>query len=138
MKHLKRLLLITIIILFSHTTFAPAMNRVIIVNIPAIQPFEALWKAICIVESGENPFAYNMDEEAVGIAQIRQCRVDHFNQLTGKSYSLVDCFDSTISREIFMLFVTPDLELTAKSWNGSGPMTEMYWERVNQLLQFDL
>jgi hypothetical protein len=71
-----------------------------------------------------------MEEQAVGISQIRPCRVIHFNELTGKHYMPWDCFNPAISKEIFMYFATPDLEGTARGWNGSGKMTDNYWEQI--------
>lgn len=135
MKHLKRMTLILIIIVFPYCSNAPALpSEAIIFMTKPIQPFENLWKAVCIVESNEDSLAYNKKEDAVGIAQIRQCRVDHFNQITGKNYKLSDCYDVKISKEIFMRFVKSDLEETAKKWNGSGPMTEVYWQKVKKVL----
>jgi hypothetical protein len=134
MKTFKSILLL---LLISSQLYAPEISNesVYILKDEAIQPFEKLWKAICIVESSNNPSAINEKEQAYGIAQIRQCRIDHFNKLTGKNYDLQDCLNSRIAKEIFMRFATKlDLEMTARNWNGRGKMTLIYWEKVKKYL----
>jgi hypothetical protein len=106
--------------------------------------YDQLIKAIFHYESGFNTLAYNPNEDAVGGLQIRQCRVDHFNKLTNKGYTLEDMYDFDKAKEVFLYFATHNYngqpvkgkpyEQVAKNWNGSGPMTECYWERVKQLL----
>jgi hypothetical protein len=126
------LLLLSII---SLQVYAPVNKKIIYIEISeCIKPFEDLWEAVCMVESTNNPLAVNQEEQAYGIAQIRQCRIDHFNQLTKKNYTLQDCFNPDIAKEVFLQFAKLDLEKTAKSWNGSGPMTEIYWEKVKKYL----
>lgn len=98
------------------------------------RPYEPLWKAVCEVESDNNVYAVNEKEQAYGIAQIRQIRLDHYNQLTGKNVTLTDCFDYNVSREVFMYFAlmydTSEFETIARRWNGSGQMTVVYWGKV--------
>lgn len=124
------------LIILSFQVYAPfAEQNVLYIEQPeCIKPFEDLWKAVCMVESTNNPLAINQEEQAYGIAQIRQCRIDHFNQLTGKKYTLQDCFNPVIAKEVFLRFAKPNLERTAKRWNGSGPMTEIYWNKVKKYL----
>ena len=73
---------------------------------------------------------------AYGIAQIRDIRIRDYNERTGKGYTLEDCLDSAISREVFMYYAEKigDYEKAAKKWNGSGYMTEIYWEKVKKEL----
>ena len=99
-----------------------------------VQPYEALWRAVCIVESNNDIRAFNKKELAYGIAQIRKVRVDHYNRLTGSHYKVIDCYNPEISKKIFMYFVTSDLEQTAKSWNGKGRQTVSYWNKVKKYL----
>lgn len=106
--------------------------------------YEPLIEALFIWEANEDPYAYNDLEGATGGLQIRQCRVDHYNYLTKSYYTLADCYDMNISKRIFMYFTNHDnsgnlipyksWEQAAKDWNGSGPMTETYWENVKKLL----
>lgn len=128
-----------IIILFLPITlscYAPAiLGEIVFVPTP-VNPYQELLEAVIQVESNGNPLAYNVREQAVGILQIRQCRVDHFNQLSGKNYSLSDMYDQEKATEVFMLFAQrlEDPERIARRWNGSGPMTDRYWEKVQKYL----
>ena len=118
-----------------------------IIHIPKIEcttDYDLLIKAIFHYESGFNTLAYNAEEDAVGGLQIRQCRLDHFNKLTNKGYTLQDMYDFNKAKEVFLYFATHNYngksvkgktyEQVAKNWNGSGPLTECYWEQVKQLL----
>jgi len=129
-------LLATII---SATLFAPAGNSetdVEAINwlLDPTRPYEPLWKAVCEVESSNNVFAVNEDEQAYGISQIRQIRLDDYNNRTGKNITLTDCFDYNVSREVFMYYAlmydTSEFETIARRWNGSGQMTVVYWGKV--------
>ena len=96
---------------------------------------EAIWWGVCKIESNHNSDVWIIDtngKPSIGIAQIQQSRVDHFNRLTGKDYKHEDCFDAEISKEIFMFFARRigNEEQLIKSWNGSGPMTEIYYRKV--------
>jgi hypothetical protein len=103
-----------------------------------------LMDAIYQWESCSNPLAFNLVENAVGGFQIRQCRIDHYNNLNGTNYTLEDCYDLELSKKVFLYFTVHDSagnpiprkswEQTAKDWNGSGPMTEIYWENVKNLI----
>lgn len=125
-------------LLLSLSCFAPSMD---IVNIPAggqIKPFEPLLDAISIVESGKNNLALNEAEGAYGALQIRQVRLDHYFQLTGKRYVLTDMYDYEKAKEVFIYFAMRigdnQFEQISKRWNGSGPLTEIYWNKVKALL----
>mgnify|MGYP001220262964 FL=1 len=133
---MKKVKISILFIIISFQLYAPFVEKQILyIEQPeCIQPFEDLWKAVCMVESTNNPLAINKEEQAYGIAQIRQCRIDHFNQLTGKNYTLQDCLNPVIAKEVFLRFAKLDLEKTAKKWNGSGPMTEIYWNKVKKYL----
>lgn len=106
--------------------------------------YDDLIDAIFYHESIRNTKAYNKHENAVGGLQIRQCRIDHYNKLTGKSYTLDDMYDFNKAKEVFLYFTNHDgrgkrireksFETAAKNWNGSGPMTETYWASIQNLL----
>jgi len=97
--------------------------------------WQPLIEAVVWVESRGDTFAYNEKEKAVGAFQIRQCRVDHFNQLKGTNYKLEDFFDYNLSKEMFLYFAhNKTFEQASKSWNGSGPKTISYWNKVKQRL----
>jgi len=137
MKKMVATFLFSLIMTFA---YAPTSPFLIIEDAEPIRPYEDLWRAVCYYESRNNPLAYNEAEGATGIAQIRQCRVDHFNDLTGKSYSLSDCYDPEVSKEIFMTFalIHRDPEIIARRWNGSGSMTEKYWRNIVAILENDV
>ena len=98
--------------------------------------FQPLWEAVCMVESSNNYHALNTLEMAYGIAQIKQIRLDDYNQRTGEHLGLLQCYDENYSRKIFMYYAVrlKDYETIAKRWNGFGPKTEVYWEKVQVYL----
>lgn len=118
---------------------APDRNSLIINHTPAINAYSGLLYATGMVESKGNTLAFNEQEGAVGIFQIRQVRVDDYNIRTGSNYVLGDMFDYFISEKIFLYFATLhgpyDLERIAKAWNGSGPKTELYWQKIKTYLE---
>jgi hypothetical protein len=127
-------ILLIILFLIPIRAIAPVDKGIVIIDRGGIDLIEMLWRAVCIVESNNDPLAVNVKEQAYGIAQIRECRIQHFNKLTSKSYRLEDCFNPAVSREIFMYFATEDLEKTARAWNGSGKATLKYWNKIKKYL----
>ena len=125
----------------SNTLFIP-MGEVITFYNP--EWYGPLIDALYIHEASQNPFAINTKEEAHGGLQIRPNRLKHYNDLNGTNYTLEDCFDFEISKKIFLYFTNHDgsgrripektWEQAAKDWNGSGPMTVIYWENVKKLI----
>jgi DNA-binding CsgD family transcriptional regulator len=98
--------------------------------------YDPLYEAVTIFESGKNDTLCNEREQAYGRAQIRQCRIEHYNRLTGANYTLQDMFDSKKSREVFLYFAKgKTYEQAARQWNGSGPMTIVYWMNIQNILQ---
>jgi hypothetical protein len=71
-----------------------------------INPYEDIWQAVCMEESNMDPNAYNPLEEATGISQIRPIRLEEYNKLTGKNYTMKDMFNPLISKEIFMFYAS--------------------------------
>ena len=118
--------------------FAPGSNSFIISESPGINPFSDLMYATAMVETMGNPLAYNEFENAVGIFQIRQVKIDEYNRRTGSNYALSDMYDTQLSEKVFLYFAARygpyNLEKIAKAWNGSGPMTELYWKRIKEYL----
>ena len=130
--------LIIIIILFSLKAFAPSEDVLYIYPGEPITPFEDIWKAVCTVESNHDPFAIgdkHLDEWSYGIAQIRQIRLDDYNDRTNSNLQIVDCFDPDISKRVFMYYaqvIGPyDKDLIVRRWNGSGSKTYEYLAKVN-------
>jgi len=106
--------------------------------------YNPLIDAIFFIESSRDTSAYNSKENAVGGLQIRQCRIDHYNKLTNKNYTLKDMYDFDKAKEVFLYFTDHDwrgnqisqksFEKAAKDWNGKGPKTIDYWNKVSAIL----
>lgn len=97
--------------------------------------YELLADAIFQYESSCDSMALNRKEQAFGGFQIRQCKLTDYNNLTGSNYTLKDCYNLQLSRKIFLFFAKgKSLEMAAKRWNGSGPMTITYWNNVQKIL----
>lgn len=120
------------------TCKAPAWSSLLIVMDEPVQPCKQLIHAIGIVEASGDTLAYNEPEQACGYFQIRPIRLLDYNQRTGHKYKMQDMYNFEISKEIFLFYASylggTDLELIAKRWNGSGPKTEIYWDKVKLYL----
>jgi hypothetical protein len=143
---MKKIFLLLLSILFSSLSIGSTdvPPELFIFESVGIQSYDPLIRAIFIHESGGNQFAINQSEMAVGPGQVRQCRVDHYNNLMGTSYQLEDFFSYELTEEMFVYFTCHDgngneiepksYEMAARDWNGSGPMTIEYWNKVKTLL----
>lgn len=130
---MRRLIILIGIMLLSINLFAPGNRAVctILIDSP-IQPYEKLIYAVGMVESSCNPLAYNAEENAVGYFQIRPIRLRDYNNRVGSNYALTDMYDFDKALEVFMFYVTPDMESSAKNWNASK--TETYWNKIKSKL----
>lgn len=129
------MIFIIVLLLSCKFLFAPGFTELCIFKSEAMNSYEPLLKAITWIESHDGKNVYNAKEGAVGWFQIRQCRIDHYNKLTGSNYNLEDCYDYELSREIFLYFAQgKTYEQAAKNWNGSGKMTIDYWNKVKAKL----
>jgi hypothetical protein len=131
-------LLVFLFLLITIKLTAPDLKLITIINSGPVDPYERLIRAMTQVECSGNDKAYNFTEMATGPLQIRPIRLLDYNQRTGKNYLLEDCYDSEVSKEIFLYYAKkigyPHYESIAKSWNGSGKMTIEYWEKVKVYL----
>lgn len=67
---------------------------------------DLLWAAICMVESGGDPNAYNPEEKAAGIGQIRPILVADINRILRVChYSLSDRWSPQKSHEMWKIFI---------------------------------
>ena len=100
-------------------------------------PFLELWEALKMVESSNNPAVINETEQAYGVSQIRQIRLDDYYRRTGIRYTLEDCLDEKVSLEIFRYYYGryDNWEIAVKRWNGSGRMTAVYLDKVKKELE---
>lgn len=87
--------------------------------------FESFFKAISIVESGNNPKAFNKAENAAGQAQIRVACLNDSNEFGKTKYNLNDRFDPEKSKIICFNYLLRyqkkhnwEFEKMAKTWNG--------------------
>lgn len=82
--------------------------------------------AFAIVESNDNPNAYNPAENAVGLLQIRPCMVAEANRIVGEDiYDNLDRWDSITSIAIFhtvMMAKNPSLDVNKaiEIWNPNA------------------
>ena len=134
---MKQILLCLIVLMISKQLFAPSATYMIIDKIEPLNPFEKLFNAVCKVESNNDSLAFVIDINglpSVGIVQIQQCRIDDYNKHTGNHYDLIDCFSQRLSKKIFLFYCQGDYESIAKHWNGKGPLTDIYWMKINKIL----
>ena len=135
---LKKIVSITFLLTLAFRVFAPASESVIVVKPLPLEPYKSLIHAIGMVETQSDTLAYNPLEGAVGYFQIRPIRHIDYNSKTGSMYSRNDLFNYKISEKIFLYYATEigpyDLERIAKTWNGSGKSTILYWEQVKKFL----
>ncbi len=121
-------------------------------------PTGRLWHAICTVESGGDPDAYNRKERAAGIAQIRPIclrDVNRIARLRGEDdrFTHADRHDPDTARRMWILYLEhygrdytrrtgrpATAEVYARIWNG-GPAgwrkrsTRVYWQRVRAVMR---
>jgi hypothetical protein len=137
-SRLKKLVFMIFFLAICLGAVAPESKTFVILESPHIKPFTAVMYATAMVETMGNNLAYNELENAVGIFQIRQVKVDEYNRLTGSKFILTDMFEYKNSEKIFLYFASKagpyNIEKIAKAWNGSGPRTEYYWKRIKEYL----
>jgi len=108
--------------------FAPAKKM----ESKRMSDIEFLYYAVCIVESNLDSTAIGKNNDR-GIAQITPIlERDYFNR-TGQH---IDPFSTKDSEKVFMYYAEkrgPEIERIAKKWNGSGPKTEIYWQKVEKV-----
>jgi len=131
--------IISILILFTLPLKAPNDKRLVIVQPEKIMPYEAIWNAVCKVESSNDPFAIgdkDLQTYSYGVAQIRQIRLDHYYDKTGIRYTTEEMFDPVKSKEVFMYFLMQynDTDLAVRRWNGGGVKTYAYLNKVKKHL----
>jgi len=140
---MKMLLLSFILIMFTASLAGPPSNTITIPVKVALTPFKMIIGAIAKVETNNDSTAIgdkNLKLHSYGKYQIRQSRLDDFNQKTGKHYTIRDMFDNKKAEEVFYFYcTTSDLEVIARLWNG-GPRamqkksTVKYWKLVKAQL----
>jgi hypothetical protein len=135
---IKKIVLITFLMVSALKAFAPASESLVIARYLPVDPYINLIHAIGMVETQNDTLAFNPLEEAAGYFQIRPIRLMDYNARTGSNYSTKDLFNYKISEKIFLYYATEigpyNFERIAKTWNGSGESTILYWEQVKKFL----
>ena len=138
---MKRMTTILISIMYFSLLIAPPNNSGMIFVSEPVNPFQSLWIATTIVESGGNPYAIgdrHLKEWSYGISQIRRVRLDDYFRRTGIRYTTDDMFCPEKSREVFMFYASQyrphEIESISRSWNGSGVMTKIYFAKIKKHL----
>lgn len=104
-----------------------------------------LLAAIEQAESGGQPGAWNEEEDAVGVLQIRAVMVEDVNRILGEErYQLSDRWDPARSREMFWIYAdhyspAASREVLTRRWSGgpdgaSEPATLDAWARARAYL----
>lgn len=118
--------------------YAPGSHALSVTMENGINPYSELIYAIGKVETNLDTLAYNPIEEATGFFQIRPVRLEDYNRRTGNSFTMADMYDYHISEKIFLFYASEigpyKFERIARRWNGSGPKTYIYWNRVKKYL----
>ena len=117
---------------------APMKESFVIYYPERVEPYKRLIYAIGKVETNFDTLKYNPIEQAAGYFQIRPIRLEDYNNRTGSNYKMADLFDYEISEKIFLYYAVQigpyDFEKIARRWNGSGPRTIHYWNRIKKYL----
>jgi len=137
-----KVILIIFLLLVSTRAFAPNNPTIYINQSEGINPYKPIIFAIGMVEvfhDGKlDTLSINAKEQAYGYFQVRQVRLDHYYERTGIKYSLQDMLDYEKAEKVFLYFSSiigyQDPCKIARDWNGSGPMTWIYWENVSKFL----
>ena len=137
-KLMKKMAIIICFFLFSLNLFAPVSGELIIPAAEPVNPFSKIINAIGLVETKHDTLAYNPEEEAVGFFQIRPIRLNDYNNRTGSNYTMMDMYDYLKAEKVFLYYASQigpyNNERIARSWNGSGHKTKIYWSKVRQNL----
>jgi hypothetical protein len=137
-SNLIKSLLIVLFSFYSFSASAPNLKVAYILVSDRINVYDKLINAVVLVESFGDTMACNILEQATGAFQIRPIRLLDYNQRTGSSYKIEDCYNYDISKKIFLFYAMqigfPRYETIARKWNGSGETTIEYWEKVKTYL----
>jgi len=135
---IKKTIFINLLLLIAPLAFAPSYESLTLLSSKPVKPFDKLIYAIGMIETKRDTFALNIVEKAVGYFQIRPIRVEDYNKRTGSNYKLYDMFNYEIAEKVFLYYAMQigpyNFERIAKNWNGSGPRTHHYWNRVKAYL----
>jgi hypothetical protein len=139
---MKKMAILILLIILSLRAYSPDLRVILVCKDAPIEPYRAIWEAICTVESGNDPLAIgdkNLKKHSYGIAQIREDRLKDFNESTGKHYTKEDMFDVAKSKEVFLYYAYGNNESIARRWNGGedamNPKKLKYTDKYYKLIR---
>lgn len=113
----------------------------------SVEISDNFFKALGQVESGQNPKAYNKDENAIGIYQIRKLYFIDAQNFTPelKKYRHEDCFNEKISRKIVLAYLSKYCKNgsfedfarchnSGSNWKNKKHLTQKYWNKIKKEL----
>jgi len=97
---MKRLLLITTLLMLFSSLPAPGFPRLFIAVGEPVNPYSRIIKAVIAVESSNGTNLFNAKENAAGWFGIRPVRLKDYNEKTGKNITHAECFDYEVGKMI--------------------------------------
>jgi hypothetical protein len=135
---MKKLLIITILSFVCINLPSTGYLKLYVLRAQSINPYEQIWGAVCKIESGGDSLAFCIDingKPSVGIAQVQQIRLDDYNKRSGNNFTLFDMYSPAKAKKVFLYYCNSmDYERICRRWNGSGPMTKLYWKKLTKIL----
>lgn len=142
MKHL----VIALLVLISYNLYAPSIDfrqrRVWELNSIDINVYSLSHKTKVLItiieqESGGDSLAYNKQEDAVSILQLRKVYVDEVNRISHKKFTYKDRWDINKSIEMFYIIndkynPTYNLELAAHIHNAGAFKIKERWKYTKE------
>lgn len=133
---MKKLFIMILFFLIITDSWAPTGKVMFICRPEPITPFARIIYAIGMVECGNDTAAINDQEQAYGYFQIRKVRLVDYYKRTGIKYTLGDMLDYRKALGVFIFYArghgAGNPERIARDWNGSGPKTTDYWNKVKR------
>lgn len=150
----KALIVLCLLVLFPIIVIGPTAPSIPIIAGEPINPYKGIKFAVGKVEVGKTMYfkvgnvqvsyeyldttAINHTEQAYGYFQVRQIRLDDYNAENGTDYTLEDMLDYYKAEKVFMYYAVrigyKNPGKIARDWNGSGPKTWKYWDKVRSHL----
>ena len=81
---------------------APEAESLMIEASEPVNLFETYFKAVCKIESNNNPYDIHFYEGSIGIAQLRQCNLVDYNAKHVPKIHLFACLSPEVSKKIFL------------------------------------
>ena len=141
---MRKMTTILLLMIALKLTAPPGVQVQVILQTEPLNNLKAIWKAVCTVESSNDPLAYCIDVNglpSIGISQIQKSRVDEYNREANDTIKHSDCFDPIVSKRIFDHYAKKynNTNHLIRCWNG-GPKgmnkkaTIKYLEKVERYL----